>query len=115
MKPRHGGYLAIVNPDGKYFFLTSDDAGARAFEKNAGISPVISAADFGRMRQLRLSTVDTKAVDYESSGGMRRAETVFRQAGWYKVLIGDTSFEREEPSPEAQCTVYYAGDNRQGR
>ncbi|HEV7904860.1 MAG TPA: hypothetical protein VGO96_13545 [Pyrinomonadaceae bacterium] len=115
MQAGHGGYLAIVNPDGKYFFLTSADEGARAFEKNAGVSPFISATDFSRMRQLRLSTADTKAIDYEGSQEARRAETVFRQVGWYKVLISDTSLERDEPSPEGQCKVYYAGNNRQGR
>lgn len=115
MQSSHGGYLAIVNPEGKYFFITSNDEGARAFEKNAGVSPFISATDFSRMRQLRLSTTGTKAIDYESPQETRRAEAVFRQSGWYKVLIGDTSFERDEPSPEALCRVYYAGNNRQGR
>ena len=115
MQAGHGGYLAIVNPDGKYFFITSNDEGARTFEKNAGVSPFLSVADFSRMRQLRLSTADTKAIDYEGSQETRRAEAVFRRAGWYKVLISDTSFERDEPSPEAQCSVYYAGNNRQGR
>jgi hypothetical protein len=109
---RHGGYLAIVNPRGKYFFLTSDDSGARTFEKNLGVNPSISASAFGQMQQLQLSTTDTKAVDYEGSQEKRRAETVFRQTGWYKVLISDTSLERDEPAPESQCRVYYVNRNR---
>lgn len=112
MSARHGGYLAIVNPRGKYFFLTSDDSGARTFEKNLGVNPFISASEFSGMQQLQLSTTDTKAIDYEGSQGKRRAETVFRQTGWYKVLVSDTSLERDEPSPEGQCRVYYVNKNR---
>ncbi|HEY0100540.1 MAG TPA: hypothetical protein VGB76_16460 [Pyrinomonadaceae bacterium] len=112
MPARHGGYLAIVNPRGKYFFLTSDDSGARTFEKNAGVNPSLSATEFGGMQQLQLSTTDTKAIDYEGSQEKRRAETVFRQTGWYKVLISDTSLERDEPSPQGQCRVYYVNKSR---
>lgn len=112
MPARHGGYLAIVNPRGKYFFLTSDDSGARTFEKNLGVNPFISASEFSSMQQLQLSTTDTKAIDYEGSRETRRAETVFRQTGWYKVLISDTSLERDEPSPEGQCRVYYVNKSR---
>jgi hypothetical protein len=112
MPARHGGYLAIVNPRGKYFFLTSDDSGARTFEKNAGVNPFISASAFSAMRRLQLSTTDTKAIDYEDARGTRRAETVFRQTGWYKVLVSDTSLERDEPAPEGQCRVYYVSKSR---
>ena len=109
---RHGGYLAIINPRGKYFFLTSADSGARAFEKSAGVNPFLSVTEFGGMRQLLLSTTDTKAIDYEGAQQSRRAETVFRQTGWYKVLVNDTSLEVDEPSPEGQCRVYYVNKSR---
>lgn len=112
MPAQHGGYLAIVNPRGKYFFLTSGDAGARTFEKNAGVNPFISTTEFSVMQELKLSTADTKAIDYESSRGARRAETIFRQTGWYKVLVSDRSLESDQPSPEGQCKVYYANKGR---
>lgn len=109
---QHGGYLAIVDPRGNYFFLTSADSGARAFEKNLGVNPFLSATEFSAMQQLQLSTTGTKAVDYEGSRKARRAVAVFRQTGWYKVLISDTSLERDEPSPEGQCRVYYVNQSR---
>jgi hypothetical protein len=111
----HGGYLAIVNPRGKYFFITSDDAGAQAFEHGAGVNPQLSATAFSRMNELRLSTADTKAIDYDSKAAARRAETVFRQTGWYRVLVGAQSFERSEPSPDSACRVYYVNEGRKRR
>lgn len=112
MPARHGGYLAIIDPHGKYFFLTSADPGARAFEKNLGVNPFLSVTEFSSMQQLQLSTTDTKAIDYESSRKPRRVKTVFQQTGWYKVLISDTSLERDEPSPQGQCRVYYGNKSR---
>ncbi|HVF45023.1 MAG TPA: hypothetical protein VM936_18505 [Pyrinomonadaceae bacterium] len=115
MPAGHGGYLAVVNPRGKYFFITSGDAAAVASEKGAGANPSLTADAFGRMRQLRLGTAATKAVDYESPTGERRAESVFRETGWYKVLVSDRSFEREEPSAEGQCRIYYSDQRSKGR
>lgn len=115
MSARHGGYLAVVNPAGKYFFLTSGDAETARSERSAGAYPSLTADAFGRMRQLRLDTATTKALDYESTAGERRAEAVFSEAGWYKVLVSDRSFEREEPSADGQCKVYYSARSRKGR
>lgn len=111
----HGGYLAIVNPRGKYFFLTSDDTGANAFERSAGVNPQLSATAFSQLSELQLSTTDTKAIDYSSPAAARRAESVFRQTGWYRVLVGTTSFERGEPAPDAACRVYYVNQDRKRR
>jgi hypothetical protein len=115
MSARHGGYLAVVNPRGKYFFLTSGDTETAASEKSAGANPSLTADAFGRMRRLRLNTAATKSLDYEAPAGERRAEAVFCETGWYKVLISDRSFEREEPSADGQCRIYYSDQSREGR
>jgi len=112
MPARHGGYLAVVDPAGTYFFITAGDAETAATEKGMGAEPSLTADAFRRMRQLRLSTTETKAVSYVSPAGDRRAESVFREAGWYKVLISTRSFEREEPTADGQCRVYYSDRGR---
>lgn len=115
MPARHGGYLAVVNPRGKYFFLTSGDAQTAASEKGAGANPSLTAEAFARLRRLRLDTAATKALDYEGSAGERRAEPVFRETGWYEVLVSDRSFERDEPSADGRCRIYYSDRGREGR
>lgn len=115
MPARHGGYLAVVDPNGTYFFITSGDAEAVASERNAGANPSLTADEFRRMRQLQLSTAETKAVSYVNPAGGRRADAVFGEAGWYKVLISNRSFEREEPSADGQCRIYYSDRGRVGR
>lgn len=115
MPVRHGGYLAVVDPNGTYFFLTSGDAEALASERNAGANPSLTAEEFRRMRQLRLGTAETKAVSYVNPAGSRRADAVFGATGWYKVLISRRSFEREEPSADGQCRIYYSDRGRVGR
>jgi hypothetical protein len=109
MPERHGGYLAVVNPRGDYLFLTSDQAETKESERKAGVHPLMSTTEFGGMRQLKLSTNDTRALDYNKKGlrGGRRAAAVFQQTGWYKVMLGQTSFEQEDPPFDAMCRVYY--------
>src|SRR3712207_9468834 len=65
---------------------------------------------FRSMRQLRLSTTETKAVSYVNPAGGRRADAVFGETGWYKILISHRSFEREEPSADGQCRIYYRSE-----
>ena len=115
MPARHGGYLAVVDPNGTYFFITSGDAEALASERNAGANPSLTADAFRSMRQLRLSTTETKAVSYVNPAGGRRADAVFGETGWYKILISHRSFEREEPSADGQCRIYYSDRRRGGR
>jgi hypothetical protein len=115
MPERHGGYLAVVNPHGDYMFLTSDQAETEESDRRAGVHPLISMTEFGGMRQLKLSTSDTRALDYNKKGsrGGRRARAMFQQTGWYKVMLGQTSFEQEDPPVDAMCRVYYV--NRRHR
>jgi hypothetical protein len=109
MPDKHGGYLAVVNPRGDYLFLTSDQAETQESDRRAGVHPLISTTEFGGMGQLKLSTNDARALDYNRKGvrGGRRAAAVFQQTGWYKVMVSQTSFEQEDPPFDAMCKVYY--------
>lgn len=112
---QHGGYLALVNPRGGYMFLTSDET--QEADRSAGVSPLITRQDFESMRELRLSTTSARARDYNRKGArsMGRVLPVFRQTGWYRVLVSRNSFEQEEPAYDASCRVYYVNRRRAGR
>ncbi|HEX5706222.1 MAG TPA: hypothetical protein VFX96_02930, partial [Pyrinomonadaceae bacterium] len=49
----HGGHLAIVNPQKKYFFLTAETTGADNPDRKAGADPLVAVAEFAKMSRLR--------------------------------------------------------------
>ena len=114
MPAPHGGYLAVVNPAGKYFFLTSDTPEASRSEREAGAHPVINATDLININSLQLATTEAKAVDWAKHwrAGKGRAEKIFNRIGWYKLLISHMNFERDNPSYDAMCRVRYINRQR---
>ena len=114
MSAPHGGYLAVVNPAGKYFFLTSDTPEASRADTEAGAHPLINTTDFVNMNSLQLATTEAQAVDWAKHwrGGKGRAEKIFNRTGWYKLLISHMNFERDNPSYDSLCKVRYVNRQR---
>ncbi len=105
----HGGYLAVVNPQKKFFFITSERTGADNADRKAGAEPLVGVEEFARMSELRLDTAGAKAVDWsrEWPNGEGKAEPVFRQTGWYEILVGAESIDQEGAPYDFKCRVYY--------
>jgi hypothetical protein len=114
MPAPHGGYLAVVNPRKKFFFLTSEDAGANNPDRKAGAEPLIAVAEFARMSRLRLDTSKARAVDWsrEWPGGNGKAEPIFSQTGSYEILVGAESIDQEGAPYDFKCRVLYEAEPR---
>lgn len=110
----HGGHLAVVNPRKKFFFLTSEEAGARGPDRKAGAEPLWGVDEFAKMSRLVLDTSRAKAVDWsrEWPGGEGRAEPIFSQAGAYEILVGAESIDQEGAPYDFKCRVQYEAEPR---
>jgi hypothetical protein len=80
MDVRHAGELAIVRPDGEYFFV------AQRFEGKATVRAIPSDI-FRGIRTLRISPKTFVAHRWRE--GAPDYELVFTQSGTYKIILGE--------------------------
>ena len=93
MSVPHGRDLAILGPDGRFFWLRSwepDDREATA-----------RWYAFERQRQLKLVTSEAQGVV------SRESERIFTKTGWYRIRVS-YNLETDDGTPLNECKVYYA-------
>lgn len=114
LTPPHGGYLAVINPRKKFFFLTAEETGARGPDRRAGAEPLWQVEEFAKMSRLALDTSRAKAVDWSRDwpGGEGKAELIFNESGAYEILVGAESIDQEGAPYDFKCRVRYEAEPR---
>ena len=104
MATPHGGQLAVIDPDGTYFFLIYQ----RPMPEKPSLMP---ADEFVGRELLLIPTAETTAAPWVS--GRERNELVFTRPGRYTVLLAD-NLETDAPRyPLYRCGVTYLAERRQ--
>ena len=98
MSVPHGRDLAILSPDGKFFWL-------RAWEPNDREATAQWYA-FEEVRQLKLVTADARGSISNSE------ELIFTRTGWYSIRIS-YNLETDDGTPVNECKIYYVHRRRQ--
>ena len=98
----HGSDLAVVGPDGTYFFLAFSQP-----DKGSPVQPVLHEKTFRNMTQVKLLTTEAKGVPWIEQNTLSGAsEMIFTKTGRYRVLLSE-ALETEDPIIEASCEVDY--------
>jgi hypothetical protein len=101
MPAPHGGDLAIVDPEGKFFFVVYEpDSSGHSLMRQ----PFMNWEEFKSLRRLNLSTDLSATLMAKDGNGNQR---VFTKTGWYKLLLSE-NLETEIEAPVPQCKVYYS-------
>jgi hypothetical protein len=89
----HPAELAIVAPDGTYFFLALDDEGA-----------LMDTESFGKLSKLDLPVATAMARPFIY--GRDEDERIFQKPGVYEIRLSD-NLETDAPIPIYQCRVTF--------
>ena len=100
MSAPHGRDLAILGPDGKFFWLRSWEPTDEAATANWYA--------FEKMRQLKIVTTEAKGQVSTDD------EPIFTRTGWYTIRIS-YNLETDDGTPVNQCRVYYVHRRRSAR
>ncbi|MDQ3750488.1 MAG: hypothetical protein M3367_15950 [Acidobacteriota bacterium] len=112
LKTPNGGYLAIEH-EGKnpnYFLLSeSEDSEQQKFSSAADALPFWTTTTLKTLSRIELDTSEARAVNLSklNNQGEGKAELIFSQTGWYKILLSDENFEQDDPVITGQCRVFY--------
>ncbi|MDQ3321948.1 MAG: hypothetical protein M3525_05885 [Acidobacteriota bacterium] len=112
LKTPNGGYLAIER-EGKnsdYFLLSESENSER--QKSSAVAdalPFWTAETLKTLRRIELDSSEARAVNLSKLNnlGEGKAELIFSQTGWYKILLSDENFEQDDPVITGQCRVFY--------
>ncbi|MBA4124675.1 MAG: hypothetical protein H0X72_19710 [Acidobacteria bacterium] len=112
LKTPNGGYLAIEhegkNPD--YFLLSEpDNSEEQRFSAAADALPFWTTTALKTLHRIELDSSEARAVNLSklNNQGEGKAELIFNQTGWYKILLSDENFEQDDPVITGQCRVFY--------
>lgn len=97
---KHGPDIAIVDPAGRYFFLS--------FRPTASAPkhiPPISDATLRAKKALVINTSQASGIEL-AIGSDAVLSKIFRRSGVYRVLISDT-LETEDPVLDGWCEVFF--------
>lgn len=112
LKTPNGGYLTIEregkNPD--YFLLSEPEDSEQ--QKTAAASdalPFWTTENLRTLPRIELNSSEARAVNLSklNNQGEGKAELIFSQTGWYKILLSDENFEQDDPVITGQCRVFY--------
>ncbi|MBA2340647.1 MAG: hypothetical protein H0V88_09640 [Pyrinomonadaceae bacterium] len=92
MSVPHGRDLAVVSPDGKFFWLRSWEP------ENREVTAQWFA--FENVRRLRLATNEVAGITNDNKG------LIFTKTGWYRIRLSD-NLETDDGTPVYECKVYY--------
>lgn len=112
LKTPNGGYLAIER-EGKNpaYFLLSEPKNSERQKSSAAADalPVWTTENLRTLPRIELDSSATRAVNLSklNNQGEGKAEPVFSQTGWYKILLSDDNFEQDDPLITGQCRVFY--------
>ena len=112
LKSPNGGYLAIEregkNPD-YYLLSTPENSEDQNFAAAANSLPFWTVETLKTLSRLELDSSQIRAVNLSklNNEGEGKAEPIFNQTGWYKILLSDENFEQDEPVITGQCRVFY--------
>ena len=97
MPTPHGGYLAVINPEGAFYFVVDPLVDSRPVHYS-----FVRSEDFKNMATLRLPTsVRAPARVY---GRDSTLESVFGKAGEYEIRVGE-NLESDYATPPSNCKV----------
>lgn len=112
LKTPNGSYLAIeregTKPD--YFLLSDEeDSESQKLAATADALPFWTTATLKTLKRIELDSTEARAVSLSKldKQGKGKAELIFSQTGWYKILLSDENFEQDEPVITGQCRVFY--------
>lgn len=97
----HPDELAIIAPDGTYFFLVYDTS----LPRPDSMHPLMTKEQFGRLDRLELDPRTAKASPFVHE--RNESELIFGKAGAYVVRIAD-SLETDAAVESHDCTVRFA-------
>ena len=78
----HPGYLGIIDPDGRFFYVVFPASCAVG-----KLQPLVDSESFGRLNSLDIRTGSLKADPYTS--GIYENQPVFTKSGTYRIILGD--------------------------
>lgn len=112
LKTPNGGYLAIEREGGKpdYFLLSdSEDSKEQKLSAAADALPFWTTTTLKTLRRIELDSSEARAVNLSklNNQGEGKAELIFSQTGWYKIMLSDENFEQDDPIITGQCRVFY--------
>lgn len=112
LKTPNGGYLAIEREGGKpdYFLLSdSEDSEEQKLSAAADALPFWTTTTLKTLRRIELDSSEARAVNLSklNNRGEGKAELIFSQTGWYKIMLSDENFEQDDPLITGQCRVFY--------
>lgn len=112
LKNPNGGYLAIEREGKKpdYFLLSDEgDSQLQKLAASADSLPFWTTATLKTLKRIELDSTEVRAVSLSKldKRGKGKAELIFSQTGWYKILLSDENFEQDEPVITRQCRVFY--------
>ncbi len=112
LKTPNGGYLAIEREGGKpdYFLLSdSEDSEEQKLSAAADALPFWTTTTLKTLRRIELDSSEARAVNLSklNNQGEGKAELIFSQTGWYKIMLSDENFEQDDPLITGQCRVFY--------
>lgn len=87
----HAGYLGVVDPDGKFFYLTFPAENAVG-----KLKPLVNSEQFVTLRSLRINTQQLKADPYIY--GILENQPVFQKSGTYRFVLGEDLHTDDESS-----------------
>ena len=103
MSTPHGGQLAIIDPDGTYFFVVY----YRPMPEEPSLMPT---DEFATRDSLLIATAETKAAPWVS--GREQNELIFTVSGRYTALLAH-NLETDAPQyPLYRCGVTYVAERR---
>jgi hypothetical protein len=86
----HAGYLGIIDPDGKFFYVVFPASCA-----TGKLQPLVDSESFCGLSSLSLPTGTLKADPY--TYGVYENQPVFTKSGTYRIILGDNlSVDRED-------------------
>lgn len=101
-KVPHPKDLAILDPDGNFFFLVY--AGSQD-----GLKPLIDYETFGTLDKLDIVPSETKANPWNAS--IHENRIVFAKAGSYEIRLSE-NLETDDGTPIESVRVYYTAKSR---
>ncbi len=103
MATPHGGQLAIIDPDGIYFFVVYE-------QPMPGKPSLMPTDEFATRDSLLIATAETKAAPWVS--GRDQNELIFTKPGRYTALLAH-KLETDAPQPPLyRCVVTYVAEHR---
>lgn len=112
LKTPNGGYLAIEREGKKpdYFLLSEpEDSERQASAAAADALPFWTTETLKTLPRIELDAAKARAVNLSklNKQGEGKAELIFSQTGWYKILLSGENFEQDDPAITGQCRVFY--------